>query len=153
MTETPSMPNEIPNEILSITNPNAHDQCDVCPCCLSLQGGFQFKAFTAFTHPGSETATMPRHHHTTTSRFFCWQVEDERSAVLERLKVHSAIKICWSYCELVEVKSEGSEAISEWSDWENLAYESCLRKVSRFCVPSTSLESCLLRSYWQTLVS
>ncbi len=68
VTETPSMPNEIPNEILEITDPNACDQCDVChaaSCCHSLQGGFQFKAFAAFTHPGSETtsATMPPHHH------------------------------------------------------------------------------------------
>lgn len=102
MTETPSMPNEIPNEILEIPNPNAHDQCDVCPCCLSLQGGFQFKAFTAFTHPGSETATMPPCHHvllllTGRGRAFCSVGAAEGP----------------SYCELVEVKSEGSEAISE----------------------------------------
>lgn len=45
---------------------------------------------------------VPPCHHTITSRFFCWQVEDERSAVLERLKVRVTVSLWKSKVKVVK---------------------------------------------------
>ena len=52
-------------------------------------------------HLPTQAAKLPPCHHATTS-CFCWQVEDERSAVLERLKVRVTVSLWKSKVKVVK---------------------------------------------------